>query len=312
MTETLLRSLRERLIDESEPLAGLLRKCLLLGAETGSSSLRDWARHELNGYGDGIEIPTHRYVSVSTIKMNTISGYTVVTGQTIDRFNLPAKALDSVPERLFLRQPIEELESLASSPSLAITHSGLAYAQAVWNKQLDESQQITNLHFEISGAVITGMLGKIRTQLVDVVADLTADTPLTELPGKEQVDAAVGQRIGTQYNTTIHAANGPTSIGANATATSKGLSVEDALRLLDAVRSSSDGITDQGAKAELLQAVEDLRAETESGAPDTGAVMKKAGLLKAAAANVGVPAVSSAVGAATEVLTTLAMSGIFG
>ncbi|MFF3869930.1 hypothetical protein [Micromonospora sp. NPDC001898] len=49
MTDTLLRSLREHLIDESEPLAGLLRKCLLLGAETGSQTLRDWARKELNG-----------------------------------------------------------------------------------------------------------------------------------------------------------------------------------------------------------------------------------------------------------------------
>ncbi|MFF0366375.1 hypothetical protein [Micromonospora sp. NPDC005087] len=40
MTDTLLRSLRERMLDESEPLAGLLRKCLLLGAETGSEAPR--------------------------------------------------------------------------------------------------------------------------------------------------------------------------------------------------------------------------------------------------------------------------------
>ena len=49
MTDTLLRSLRERMLDESEPLAGLLRKCLLVGAETGSRR-RDRARKELNGY----------------------------------------------------------------------------------------------------------------------------------------------------------------------------------------------------------------------------------------------------------------------
>jgi hypothetical protein len=49
VTDALLRSLRERMLDESEPLAGLLRKCLLLGAETGSVTLRYWARKELNG-----------------------------------------------------------------------------------------------------------------------------------------------------------------------------------------------------------------------------------------------------------------------
>ncbi|MBT2598120.1 hypothetical protein [Arthrobacter sp. ISL-72] len=57
MTNTLLGSLREQILDESEPLAGLLRKCLLLGAETGSESLRQWARYELSGYDDDAEVP---------------------------------------------------------------------------------------------------------------------------------------------------------------------------------------------------------------------------------------------------------------
>ena len=52
MTSSLLTDLRERVIDEAEPLPGLLRKCLMLGAQTGSQSLREWARFELNGYPD--------------------------------------------------------------------------------------------------------------------------------------------------------------------------------------------------------------------------------------------------------------------
>lgn len=312
MTETLLRSLRERLLDESEPLAGLLRKCLMLGAETGSSALRDWARNELNGYQDGVPVPTYRHVPVAVIKMNSISGYTVVTGQTINRFNLPEEALKAVPEEVQLREPIEELERLSASPSLAFTHGGLAYAQAVWNRQLDDFQQITNLHFEVSGAIITGVLGKIRTQMVDVVADLTAGTPLTELPGKLQVDAAVGQHIGTQYNTTIHTATGPTAIGTKAHAMSKGLGIDDAIRLLDAVRSAAESVGDQHARAKLLEAVEDLRAEVLSAAPDTGAVVKKTGRLKTAAVNIGIPGISAAVGGAVEAFTSLAMGGAFG
>lgn len=312
MTETLLRSLRERLLDESEPLAGLLRKCLMLGAETGSSSLRDWARYELNGYEARVDVPSYRHISVPIIKMNSISGYMVVTGQTINRFNLPTETIDLVPQVLHLREPIEELETLARSTTLAFTHSALAYAQAVWNEQLDEFQQITNLHYEIPAAVVTGVLGKIRTQLVDLVADLTADTPLAELPGKEQVDAAVGQHIGTQYNTTIHSIEGPTAIGANAVATNTGLSVNDAVRLLDKVCAESGSVIDKQAKAELLQAVEDLRAEAEGAVPDTGAVVKKAGRLKAVAAKIGMPALSSSVSGAVEAFTSLAIGGAFG
>lgn len=46
MTDSLLRSLREHMLDESEPLAGLLRKCLLLGAETG------FLMHSDSGHGE--------------------------------------------------------------------------------------------------------------------------------------------------------------------------------------------------------------------------------------------------------------------
>lgn len=85
MTDTLLRSLRERLLDESESLAGLLRACLLLGAETGSESLRQWARYELNGYGEGIELPSYRKLPSPIIEVNYVSGSTRATKQPYNR-----------------------------------------------------------------------------------------------------------------------------------------------------------------------------------------------------------------------------------
>ncbi|TFD56758.1 hypothetical protein E3T39_15590 [Cryobacterium suzukii] len=69
---------------------------------------------------------------------------------------------------------------------------------------------------------------------------------------------------------------------------------------------------DQQAKTDLLEAVEALRVEAEGPAPDTGAVVKKAGRLKAAAASIGIPALSSAVGGAVEAFTSLAIGGAFG
>ena len=50
--EHLLASLRDRVIDDDYTLASLLRTCLLLGAQTGSDLLRQWADRELRGYGD--------------------------------------------------------------------------------------------------------------------------------------------------------------------------------------------------------------------------------------------------------------------
>lgn len=43
-------------------------------------------------------------------------------------------------------------------------------------------QNIVGLSYVLTGSAVAGMLGQIRTQLVDIIADLTAGTPLSELP----------------------------------------------------------------------------------------------------------------------------------
>ncbi|MET7951626.1 hypothetical protein [Micromonospora sp. NPDC005324] len=311
MTDTLLRSLRERLLDESEPLAGLLRKCLLLGAETGSEALRDWARKELNGYGVGDQVPKYRKVQSPPISMTSMSGYTLAQNQIIARHQLPRAAWEYVPDEFSFNQPIEELEQLAGQKQVAFASHGLAYAQNIWNDELDEFQSIINLHYVMGGSTLTGVLGQIRTKLVELIADLTANTPLSELPRKEQVDAAVSHRIGDTYNTTIQATNGPVAIGAQATASTEGLTVEDALRLLEKVQQAAADVADTQ-RAELLDALAELRAAVESDSPDTGDVVKKVGKLRAIAGKLGDASVSAAASGAAQAFAELAFNGAFG
>lgn len=313
MTDTLLGSLRDHVLDESQPLAGLLRKCLLLGAETGSDALREWARKELNGYGDDDDVPEYRRVTDIPISMNSISGYTWSTGQVLNRYQLPSKAREYAPETIHFKQPIEEIEQLAARKSLSFSSPGLAMAMAVWNRELGFGQTVTGLSYTMSGSTFAGMLGQIRTKLVDLVADLTADRPLSELPRKDQVDAAVNHRIMQArdvYHTTIHEAGGPVAIGTGAKANTEGLTVADALRLLDEVQQiASETETDN--RADLLEVVAELRTAVEQEAPDTGDVVKKIGKLRTIANKIGVPSIVAAVGGAAQVLTELALSGAF-
>jgi AbiTii len=314
MSDTLLQSLRNRMLNESEPLAGLLRKCLLLGAETGSNSLRDWARNELNGYPDDEDVHDYRQLSNVPISMDSISGNTWARGQVIDRFQLPREAWQYVPEKLIMRQSVEELERLAEQNSCSFRSRGLGLAQSIWNKQLGPFQSIMGLSYSLSGSTFAGLVGQIRTKLVDIVADLTSATPLTELPDKEHVDAAVTERIGhigDIYTTTIHEPNGPTAIGGQAKAGTDGMTIDDLLRLLGAVQQSAAELDDDQ-RAELDQAVSDLRDEVEQESPDTGEVIKKAGKLRAVADKLGVAAVTAATSSATQVLTELAINGAFG
>lgn len=311
MTETLLRSLREVLLDESQPLPGLLRKCLLLGAETGSDSLREWARNELNGYGETDRVPDYRIVRGVPISVDSISGNTWAKGQIIDRHQLPRKAWEYVPEEFPFKQPIEELERLSEQKRLSFTSPGLSYAQSIWNGELGAFQNIMSMSYVMSGSAVAGIVGQVRTKLVDLVADLTSDTPLSELPGKDQVDAAVDHRIGDIYNTTIHTADGPVAIGKKAEAT-QGLGVEDALRLLEQVEHVAGQDLAGAVRAELLEALAGLRAALEEESPDTGDVIKKAGKMRAIAEKIGLASVTAATGSATQVLTELAIGGAFG
>lgn len=300
------------MLDEAEPLAGLLRKCLLLGAETGSESLRQWARKELNGYEPGDSLPSYRTLPTPPIVADRMSGNSWATNISYSLLQLPTKAQAAIGDTLPLYQPIEELEHIAVQKSVSFTGPGLAYAQHVWNEELPPFQEVVNMRFTVSGSLFAGVLGQIRTQLVDLIADLTAGTPLTELPRKELVDAAVGTHIGTQYNTTIHATSGPTAIGDNAKVKSEGLSVDEVVKLLDAVRDASEDVNDEDAKSELLEAVEDLRAEVQAVTPNTGAVVKTAGRLKAVAAKAGGASLVAGVSGVMEALTALVMGGAFG
>lgn len=302
------------MLDESEPLAGLLRKCLLLGAETGSDSLREWARKELNGYGDGDEVPDYRKVNGVPISMDSISGNTWAKGQIIDRHQLPQKAREYVPESFSIKQPVEEMEKLAGQKSLSFVSPGLAFAQNIWNGELGPWQNIMGMSYVMSGSTVAGILGQIRTKLVDLIADLTAHTPMSELPDKERVDAAVSHRIGTGgdvYNTTIHGAAGPVAIGARSKARSEGLTIEDALRLLDEVRAAAADV-DGALRTELENVLVDLSATVKQDQPDTGDVVKKVGRLRAIAEKIGVASVSATTGGAAQALTELAVSGAFG
>lgn len=312
MTDTLLQSLRTRVLDESEPLAGLLRVCLMLGAETQSEALREWARLELSGYQGDSPVPSYRHIG-SVILHDSISGNTWATGLSIHPLQLPGNAGEDIPPELPFAQPIEELERLSTVDSTSFSTGALTLAEMRWNRQLGPLQQVRNLRYTVSGSAIAGIIGQVRTNLVEIVADLTADTPLTELPKKDQVDAAVAHRVGLGggdvYNTTIQQASGPVAVGAKAEAMTDGLSVEDALKLLDKVREAADQAT---AADELLEAVADLRTAVQQDSPDTGDVVKKVGKMRAIADKLGVAAVTAATSSAATTLTELAMNGTFG
>jgi hypothetical protein len=197
-----LRQLRTRVLDESTSLAGLLRMCLMLGAETGSEELRAWASKELNGYDDDGELPEHRKVH-APLFIDSISGNSHVTGQQISPGQLPKFARDRIHNEILLFQPIEELERMAMSnkDSVSLTMPGFAELAALWSSELGMFQQILSVYYKVSTVTIAGVVGRVRTTLVELVSELVATVPADELPSQSQVDRAVHIHVQGKKNT---------------------------------------------------------------------------------------------------------------
>ncbi|MBB1562628.1 hypothetical protein HG440_003425 [Candidatus Saccharibacteria bacterium] len=185
----LLLQLRDAALDENEPTAGLLRKCLFLGSDVGSERLRSWAESELNGYGDEDELPVYRSIPAPILLMDSQSGYTWVENQIVNRLQVPPTARKYLLESLEIRQPLAELQELSMNKSVRFSTPRLAIAAHCWNQELEWPQQIMQLKYTVPGATIKGVLDRVRTILIELIIDLTAKTPLEELPTKQTVDS---------------------------------------------------------------------------------------------------------------------------
>ncbi|MGV9752693.1 AbiTii domain-containing protein [Nocardia farcinica] len=290
----LLRDLRVRVLDESEPLAGLLRKCLALGAITGSEDLRRWATQELKGYGPDDELPTYRMLSLPLFA-DSVSGYNFARGQAISRFAAPQEAREFIPETLPFRQPVEELAALNGSNRIGF--EGLAFAASAWNKALPFGQEIVQLYYMTSDSAMTGMLGTVRTTLLEMVLDMTQDVPLDQLPSRNQVDAAVQVHVhgGTrdQYNLRVDTNHGVVGQGMGSTQNQHNGTDSGLQQSIEAIRAALREVEDPDDRSAVTQAVDDFEEAVDEGDPET--VRRRGGMLRRLAASIGNMALTAAV-----------------
>ncbi|MEU4595625.1 hypothetical protein [Nocardia sp. NPDC023988] len=282
----LLRDLRARVLDESEPLAGLLRMCLALGAITRSEDLRRWARRELKGYGPDNEVPEYRTLSLPLFA-DSVSGYNFATGQSISRFAAPPEARQYLPETISFRQPVEDLVAMTGGSRIAF--EGLAFALNAWNKTLPFGQEIVQLYYMTSDSTMTGMVGTVRTTLLEMVLDMTQDVPFDQLPSRNQVDNAVQVHVHggrDQYNLSVGTNHGVVGQGAGLTQNQHNSSTNVALQeSIAAIRAALEEIDNPEDRNAVAQSVDDFEEAVGEGDPE--AIRSRGGILRRLAAGVG-------------------------
>ncbi|MGP4085563.1 AbiTii domain-containing protein [Streptomyces sp. KR55] len=201
---TLLAQIKQDVLDDTKPLAGALRKCVVLGGHAGSAALRDWAQRELRGY-DGVDladIPSYRVV-VAPLQVDAAVMNGIVTGQQISPGQLPDFARDVISNELPLRMGVGELEAAArrvmdSDKPLRLALPQSADLVRVMNHEIgNPRQQITELHWGVAAPALMGVLDQVRTALADLVGELRATMSSDDdnLPTPEQIGQAMNVAV---------------------------------------------------------------------------------------------------------------------
>lgn len=203
----------------SMPLADVLRKCVILGGQASSASLRDWARQELNGYDRPDDLPQYRrpgaVIRLDGLTSLPFQGAYKVTGQGVSPSQLPDFVQERVGEWVPLTGGIGEVEALreqarskGGTVKLALPdNSGIA--RYMNYEAQNPGQHIEALYWEISEAAIAGVIDSVRTTLAELVAEMRAVMPDSmELPNSEIADQAVHVVVegGERHQITVNAA----------------------------------------------------------------------------------------------------------
>jgi hypothetical protein len=188
----LLVQIERDVLDESIPLANALRKCVVLGGQSGSEQLRDRATRELQGYHGDAEVPDYRMIG-ATLQIDGIAGNYRITGQQFAPSELPDFAQEHISEDLQLRDGVGGLEALSQQASIKLMPRGGNDLVRLMNSENEAPfQHINALYWSIAPSAIRGVLDYIRTALAQLVAELRANMGQEEeIPSTEAADQAV-------------------------------------------------------------------------------------------------------------------------
>lgn len=221
-------------LESDSDLPRLLRTCIALGGHLGTADLRYWASRELKGYGPADDLPDYRRIP-APLMLDGFTGGGHVTGQMVAAQMLPDETRDVLEDPVLMPQAISEIVDLVATAqrgdgTIRIAPSGTAYILPLISMRLGAGQQVERVYWAIEVSKLRGIVDKVRTILVELVAEMRSATPLgSDTPTPEGAQQAVAVAIygGKRHRVVVNqttASDGATvaSSGARASVSSGG------------------------------------------------------------------------------------------
>jgi hypothetical protein len=276
--ESLISQIESDALDERVSLATALRKCIVLGRNSGSEQLRDWATRELQGYHGRDDLPDYRIIG-APLRVDGIAGNYQVRGQPFAPSGLPEFARAHVSEQVELRDGVGSIEALGRQVDIKLQPAMASDLVRIMNAESDNPyQHIASIYWNVSPTAIQGALDQIRTALAHLVAELRANMPADEdVPSAETANQAVSVVV-TGERSSVNVTTAQAS-GLEATATTIATKDPELARLLGQLEAIFRG----GGEAAAAETVAHLTTVLEHQKPDESKVQRLWAAVKLAA-----------------------------
>ncbi|WP_166845120.1 hypothetical protein [Isoptericola sp. BMS4] len=170
---TALAAAIDALSDPQVRAADALRRLLVVSRRAGADELTEWLRGELSGYSETAQVPTYRSGAHLPIKVR----FDGPMGSSVTRPMYPRELpdeLSSFMESLWFREPIAELESLAtgdSDPSLRLPNAWLAlYRDLVEQGKVPTFSMMSanDAHVAMPRTHLLGSIDQVKSTALDL------------------------------------------------------------------------------------------------------------------------------------------------
>lgn len=189
--------LERDVLDDSVPLASVLRQVLVIGGHASSQALRTWALQELHGYTNSeAELPDYRK-GYAPMRADARSVAWQTKGETITKYELPEFAREYYSEEVPIPFGVGKIESMIarSAPDEPIRLSPPGAAELVRFMTYERrggGVVVEAVYWAVDVSVLQDVLDQVRTRLTQFVAELRDVMPAGEHePTPEQVHRAV-------------------------------------------------------------------------------------------------------------------------
>ena len=219
VNHVLLDDIIELATDDKQPLAVLLRKCLVLAHQLKNERLKAWANKELNGYDADDDPPPYRMLSI--IAKGNFSG---PLRTQLRNWEIPPALLEERHRDWAttcpLIHPVSTYEGLAKGDG-EVSSPWDPNIVLYYQKRLsDRGYYLTSAWQDIPQNGIVGMLDTIRTRVLNMALELKSevgetDEDLKQVGPKSQVAKKVDQTItNVIYGGNVNIATGQSSVTA--------------------------------------------------------------------------------------------------